>query len=187
MRPLKVDNDKLIDGLISVLRSKGYEGSSLNELASAVGLQKASLYHRFPEGKKEIALTVLEFVNLWVEKNIYNLISDKSILPEVRLLSVIENISNLYDSGENSCILSALSMDSSVSLFKQEIQKVMQLWIDAFTSLGIDFGFNNKVAKEKATLVLINIQGSLIVSKGLGSATFFSEVLKNIENMYKNT
>jgi len=63
----------------------------------------------------------------------------------------------------------------------------MQLWIDAFTSLGIDFGFNNKVAKEKATLVLINIQGSLIVSKGLGSATFFSEVLKNIENMYKNT
>jgi len=55
MRPQKVNNTELVKGLLNVFRSKGYDGASLNDLAVASGLQKASLYHRFPNGKKEIA------------------------------------------------------------------------------------------------------------------------------------
>ena len=186
MRPQKVEDEQLISGLMSVLRSKGYEGSSLNELASGSGLQKASLYHRFPEGKKEIALAVLNYVNTWVENNLYNILIDKSLKPKKRLNLVIENINNLYNNGEKSCVLNALSMDSSVSLFALEIKKIMQLWIDGFTELGIDIGFKKKLAAENALQVLISIQGSLVISKGLGSSTPFLSALKSIEIMYQD-
>ena len=76
-------------------------------------------------------------------------------------------------------------MDSSVSLFALEIKKIMQLWIDGFTELGIDIGFKKKLASENALQVLISVQGSLIISKGLSSPAPFLRVLKSIESMYQ--
>ena len=70
MRPQKVEDQALLLGLMAVLSAKGYDGASLNELAESSGLQKASLYHRFPAGKKEITSAVLNYVNEWVKKNI---------------------------------------------------------------------------------------------------------------------
>jgi len=56
MRPKKVLDETILKGLAEVFRSKGYEGASLKDLSEATGLKKASLYHRFPNGKSEMAL-----------------------------------------------------------------------------------------------------------------------------------
>ena len=55
----KVHDEKLIERLTSVFRIYGYEGASLSRIAEATGLQRASLYHRFPGGKEEMAEAVL--------------------------------------------------------------------------------------------------------------------------------
>ncbi len=185
MRPPKVEDQALLDGLMAVLRAKGYEGSSLNELAGSSGLQKASLYHRFPGGKKEITLAVLHYVHEWIRKYIYERLTDQSLSPAERLGDVIQSIHSLYQGGEKSCILKALSMDSSVELFREEIKESMQRWIDGFTALGVDYGFTRDAAQEKAFQVLIAIQGSLIVSKGLGSTAPFVAAVEAIEKMYR--
>ncbi len=185
MRPPKVEDQALLDGLMAVLRARGYDGSSLNELAGSSGLQKASLYHRFPGGKKEITLAVLHYVHEWIRTYIYERLTDQSVSPAERLGSVIQSIHSLYQGGEKSCILKALSMDSSVDLFGEEIKASMQLWIDGFTTLGVDCGFTRKSAQEKAFQVLIAIQGSLIVAKGLGSTVPFVSAVASIEKMYQ--
>lgn len=187
MRPQKVIEEQLIDRLMSVLQAKGYEGSTLNDLAKATGLQKASLYHRFPDGKREIALAVLSFVNSWVEKNIYGILTNSSLTKEKRLQSVIKNIQNLYDNGQKGCLLGVLTIESSVSLFNTEINKTMQLWKDGFTAIGMEYGFTKKKAAEKALTTLFFVQGSLIVSRGTESANPFQFALKSIENMYLET
>jgi AcrR family transcriptional regulator len=186
MRPQKVENQSVINGLMSVLMAKGYDGATLNELAEATGLKKASLYHRFPEGKKEIAAAVLTYVNEWVHENIYLLLTNTSVLPTVRLSKVLENIDTLYDKGENSCIIRAMSLDASLEIFGEQVNLTLQLWIDGFTELGVSLGFTREIAAEKAFQTLINIQGSLVVSKGLGSTTVFQSALKNIEKIYLN-
>jgi AcrR family transcriptional regulator len=117
MRPQKVTNQNLIEGLMSVIQSKGYNGSSLNDLANSTGLQKASLYHRFPKGKKEITSAVLTYVEQWVDINIVELLSDMGQKPNERLKIVIENIDNLYDGGEKICVLRALTMDNNFKSF----------------------------------------------------------------------
>lgn len=51
--------DEIIDTAAQVFRQKGYHGASMNDLAEAVHLQKASLYHHF-SSKQEILLEILE-------------------------------------------------------------------------------------------------------------------------------
>jgi AcrR family transcriptional regulator len=184
MRPQKVEDQALLSGLMTVLSAKGYDGASLNELAEASGLQKASLYHRFPAGKKEITSAVLNYVNDWVKKNIYALLTNSSLSPSERLKTAIKNINELYNNGNSICILRALSMDTGVEIFGEQIKESMLLWVKGFTALGEDCGFTKDIAREKAYQVLINIQGSLIVSKSLGSNSWYKAALKNIETMY---
>ena len=164
--------------------TKGYDGASLNELAEASGLKKASLYHRFPEGKKEIAAAVLTYVNEWVHENIYIILVNASILPTERLEKALQNIDTLYNGGENSCIIRAMSLDSGLEIFGEQIKQTLQLWIDGFTALGLSIGFTKEIATEKAFQTLINIQGSLVIAKGLGSKNVFQMSLKAIEKIY---
>ena len=81
MRPLKVSDQKLTECLLEVLRAKGYDGSSLNELALAGGLKKASLYHRFPGGKEALAQSVLNSYAAFLEQNVFEVLSNKKIKP----------------------------------------------------------------------------------------------------------
>lgn len=185
MRPKKIEDRELILNLMSVLRKKGYEGSSLNQLADAAHLNKASLYHRFPGGKKEIADVVLDFTDEWVKEHIYELLSKSSIAPQERLDLVLKAIGeDLYNNGNEMCLLRALSIDDSQGMFGDKIKCSMSTWIDAFTLLGIDFGFSKKESAEKAIQVLIQIQGGLVVSDGLGSLTPFKNVLQTLKDMY---
>ncbi len=185
MRPQKVTEQNLLEGLLSVIQSKGYEGASLNELASSSGLQKASLYHRFPNGKKEITSAVLSYVDQWVEENIVNLLSDTTIKQEKRLKQVINNIDTLYSGGKKTCVLRALTMDSNIELFGKQLKQIMNNWILGFTNLGVSFGYSQKEAKSKALQILVLVQGSLVVSKALSTMEPFQKSLITISNIYK--
>jgi len=54
MRPSKMSDEKVFEGLSDVFRRKGYDGASYSDLMKATGLVKASLYHRFPGGKADM-------------------------------------------------------------------------------------------------------------------------------------
>ncbi len=187
MRPQKVENEILLDGLMSVLRSKGYDGASLNELASSTGLQKASLYHRFPGGKKEITMAVLDHVDEWLNMHVFAVLQQRDRLPEERLSSVLVNVKELYQAGEAICIIRALSMETGLALFGEKLKNSMNSWIDSFSVLGQDIGLNKNEADQKAVRVVVKIQGSLIVSKTLQSTKPFIDALKEIEMMYQGT
>lgn len=185
MRPPKVEEEELLKGLMSVLRSKGYDGASLNELAGSSGLKKASLYHRFPGGKKEITTAVLQYVNEWFATNIENILLNQDLPPAKRLVKVVESINYLYEKGKQTCLLRALSMDTGITLFAEELKQSMQKWIDNFSTLGLAFGYAPDIAQQKAVQVITNIQGSLVVSKALGNAHPFEQAMDEILRLYK--
>ncbi len=55
MAPRLVSDSDLLERLGLLFRANGYDGSSLGDIAAATGLQKSSLYHRFPGGKQQMA------------------------------------------------------------------------------------------------------------------------------------
>ncbi|SOE23552.1 DNA-binding transcriptional regulator, AcrR family [Spirosomataceae bacterium TFI 002] len=184
MRPQKILDKDLLAALSKVFRAKGYEGASLADLAEEVGLQKASLYHRFPQGKKEMADAVLAHIGQWVEVNIFAVLRDATLSPNVRLKAALSHVRALYDGGNESCSFRAFSMESGLSLFEESINNGMNEWISAFTSLGISTNLTPEKAKEYALQTLIDIQGSLIVAKGMSDLQVFENTLQNIESRY---
>lgn len=184
MRPQKIDDRDLLTGLKSVLTAKGYDGAKLNELAASSGLQKASLYHRYPGGKKEIALAVLNFIGQWVNKHIIQLLHSSEIIPTERLEEALTKISELYNDGKSTCILRALSLDGGMEMFNEEIGNSARSWVHAFEKLGLDFGFDSETALQYAYRVLTTLQGSLVVSKMLDDTNVFKSGLSQIREMY---
>ena len=112
MRMAKVSDQEILTGLMSVFRSKGYDGASLNELAEATGLKKASLYHRFPGGKKEMTTAVLDFMESWIDEKVYKVLSDDQVVPAKRLEEALTNINIVYNEGREVCLYRSLSMDT---------------------------------------------------------------------------
>jgi TetR/AcrR family transcriptional repressor of lmrAB and yxaGH operons len=47
--------EKMIDATITLMRRNGFHGTGLNEILKESGAPKGSMYHFFPEGKRQIA------------------------------------------------------------------------------------------------------------------------------------
>ena len=184
MRPQKITNQDLLTALLATIRSKGYDGASMKDLETASGLKKASLYHRFPGGKKEIAQRVMGFVGDWISENVIKILTDTAIDPTKRLDLVIQNIYTFYKGGEETCLFRALSLDNSFEIFHTELQFGMKKWLEAFETFGIDNGDAEQIAKEKALTSIILIQGSLLVAKVLNDKSTFSKSLEDIKALY---
>ena len=184
MRPQKILDTDMISGLTKVFRDKGYEGTSLNDLAEITGLKKASLYHRFPNGKQEMAECVLSDIDQWVDKNIFIPLLDETKPTKLRLKDALKNIEILYDSGKETCVLRAFSMNSGLSLFEQQVKSGIYKWIAAFSNFGVAVKLSSTQSQQNAVQTLIELQGSLIVTKGLADTTIFKNTLRNIEKRY---
>lgn len=184
MRPQKVLDKDIYSALTKVFRAKGFEGASLNEIADATGLKKASLYHRFPEGKTQMAEAVFNYTDEWVEKNIFGALINETLTPTQRLDKSVNCIKQLYNGGDESCIFRSLSMKVGLELFGSRIKNGMEQWIHHFKELGIAFGQSEEEANNNAIQNLIDIQGSLIVSEGLKDLSVFENTLQIIKNRY---
>jgi AcrR family transcriptional regulator len=56
---MSISRDQILDSAAQVFCQKGYHGASMADIARAVGLQKATLYHHFG-GKQEILSELLD-------------------------------------------------------------------------------------------------------------------------------
>lgn len=184
MRPQKVLELEILTGLAQVFRTKGYDGASLAELSAATGLKKASLYHRFPGGKQEMAAAVLGHMDNWVQSHVFHALLDTAKPAHERLTNGLLEIRKLYDKGNEVCIFRALSMKSGLELFEHQITSGMKAWVNAFVEVGKALGLSNAQSYDNAVQTLIEIQGALLVTKGMDDINIFENALKKIEQRY---
>ncbi len=184
MRPQKVSDIETLQGLLSVFRSKGYDGASLNELSQAAGLKKASLYHRFPGGKKDMTLAVLAFMESTLKEHVYEVLTDTKQPGQVRMTKTIENIDGLYKGGEEICMYRSLSLDTGINIFGKEIQQGIQLLLDGFIYFGKEMGMTEEMSISNAEQTFIDIQGSLVLAKSMGTTRPFKNILVQIKERY---
>jgi AcrR family transcriptional regulator len=184
MRPQKVQDLQMLNGLMSVFRAKGYDGASLSELATATGLKKASLYHRFPGGKKDMTSAVLTYLNDWVHQNIHEVLLSDQKNREQRLSDAIQGIKDVYKDGTEICLYRSLSLDSGIDLFGNQIRDGIKQWTEAFRLFGLEIGMTETVTIDNANQTFIEVQGSLVLSKTMNSTDYFLNTLEKIKERY---
>ena len=184
MRPQKISDHQLTEKMLEVLRSRGYDGSSLNELALVGGLKKASLYHRYPGGKEELVQSVLMHYNTLVSANVLEVVSKKKKTKK-RIKSAFNNIKEIYVDGQSNCLYRALTMESGLDLYGPEIAEQCKKWVQAFEALGRSLGFKKKKAKKLAMEGLIKIQGALVVSRIFNDIQLFQDTVDELQQVYR--
>src|SRR5437667_12650098 len=98
MRPAKISDERLFQGLSDVFRRKGYDGASYSDLMKATGLVKASLYHRFPGGKAEMVDAILSTVDRHFAEYVLKPASEEG-RPRDRARKIVLTLSESYDTG----------------------------------------------------------------------------------------
>lgn len=178
----RIHDDRLIDRLSEVFQTHGYDGASLSLLSQATGLQRASLYHRFPGGKEEMAQVVLDRAVRWL--------SEHALVPlarpgsaEKRVRAMTAKLADYYDRGHRSCLLDTLTLGSRDSPLRERVSDAMKRWIEAMAATAVDAGASPNEAHRRAEAALVQIQGGLVVARGTGDSTAFLRALDELPRL----
>jgi TetR/AcrR family transcriptional regulator, lmrAB and yxaGH operons repressor len=179
-RKPSVDEEELMARLSAVFRDVGYEGATLTVLSEATGLKKASLYHRFPQGKEQMAREVLESAAGWLEEHILSPLKSDSP-PSDRIAAMVKRLDEFYSGGKQACLLNMLSSAHiHEGPFTQLIKRIFEAWISALSVVLIDAGVDREAARTRAERAVIMLQGSLVFARGMGTTRPFREFLKTL-------
>lgn len=169
--------------LTEVFARFGYDGASMELLSQATGLKKASLYHRFPGGKKEMARHVLSNITAWFLDRVDAVIRDTSRPLDVRLEEALVAISDLFANGDRNCPLRMLSAGSESASFQEAIAACFAILSDGFSLVAMENGLPEDIAKAKAMEAIINIQGSLVLSRAMNDNNIFRTSISAIPKL----
>ncbi len=175
----KITDVQLLNRLTEVFRTHGYEGASLSKISEATGLQRASLYHRFPGGKAEMAEAVLNRAGEWLEVHALRLLTESGP-PEQRLRQMARKLDEFYEGGKQSCLLDALSFGVEEGGIRDHQRAAMQAWVEAIAIMLRESGLPTRAARERAQDAVIRIQGSLVMARATGDPRPFRRTLRNL-------
>ncbi|MCP4141485.1 MAG: TetR/AcrR family transcriptional regulator [Chloroflexi bacterium] len=81
--------EEILDAAAEIFRIKGYHATSMQDIAGAVNLQKASLYHHV-SSKQEILLDLLDQALELLSGEVIGIVQDEELLPDEKLHQMME-------------------------------------------------------------------------------------------------
>jgi TetR/AcrR family transcriptional repressor of lmrAB and yxaGH operons len=167
----RIDDKELLDRLTRVFQDYGYEGASLSRISKATGLERASLYHRFPNGKDQMAEAVLEHVGQRFSELLAPLKGTGPLA--LRIRETGRRLRSFYEDGAVACVLDTLSLRDGSSALHEAIKNAYSAWRDAFAAAAREAGASSAVARRKAEYAIMSIHGSLVLARATGDKTAF--------------
>ena len=177
----QVPDSALVQRLTEVFRKTGFTAASLAELQESTGLKKSSLYHRFPEGKTQMAEAVLDNTLRLFAEEILAPADDLSIELSERIAQIGANLSDFYDAGLLSCLLESLSIGNVPPGLSGKLHTMMNAWIGSFALLSQSSGLSQADALKRSSNTVALIEGALVVSRVTGDNTVFQRAIGELE------
>ncbi|WP_375548617.1 TetR/AcrR family transcriptional regulator [Oceanicaulis alexandrii] len=179
-RKALIDNDSLFEKISDAFRADGYEGASLARLSEATGLKKASLYHRFPGGKDQMASEILDWdVGRLAEYVSADLGAEGSA--QARLSAMSETLRAFYHGGASACLLNRLTGSTdALKQFSEPVASAFHALRDAITDVLVETGLTPDNARQRAEDGLMLIQGALIYAQATHAPEVFARVIQTL-------
>ena len=177
-----VSDEVFLATALDLFRTYGFEGVSLKRLAAATGLEKASLYYRYPGGKDEIAMAIATDVVSWFQANVFQPLSGAGPARK-RVSFVSERLREFYSGGSKACLMDVLSIPGGSEELRLALRGAMQAWVSAFAQAAKESGLGTAAARSRAEEAIIRIEGSLVLARVLGDTGGFERVLKSLPDL----
>ena len=177
-----VSDEVFLATAVELFRTYGYEGVSLKQLADATGLEKASLYYRYPGGKDAITMAIAEAMGSWLQANVTEVLAGSGS-PRRRVTAVVEKLRAFYAGGTKSCVLEALSLQGGSAELQLGLKAAMQALVAAFAQIARECGHSAAAARLKAEEAVVRLEGALILARVVGDPACFERVLKLLPDL----
>ncbi len=180
----------IIEKTAPVFNTKGYAGTSINDLMLATGLTKGSIYGNF-ENKDEVALAAFDYnferVITYIRgkmdmhtSSIDKLLVYPQVYRDFLKLSILQSGCPINNTSAES--------DDTHPLLKEKAAKALQFWrerLEYRIQIGID---NNEIkpdlnVKEFVSVFMSLIQGSVIQTKVTGKIAPLNATMDFLERM----
>jgi TetR/AcrR family transcriptional regulator, lmrAB and yxaGH operons repressor len=169
----------VIPVLGEVFREHGFAGSSLSEITRRTGLGKGSLYHFFPDGKKEMAEAVLDDVANWFETNVFSMLRE-SRDPGHGIGRMFEEVDQYFRSGRRICLVGAFALDETRDRFETRVNEYFTAWTRALADALKRNGLTAREARATAEDIVVGIQGALVLARSQNDPVVFTRVLRRL-------
>ncbi|GAA1458910.1 TetR/AcrR family transcriptional regulator [Williamsia maris] len=179
MAPRSISDIDLVARLEAVFRAVGYDGASLATIAAATGLQKSSLYNRFPGGKQQMAAEVAASVGIRFATDILAPLTIDAPAA-VRIGRVAANLETFYRSGEHQCLLNMLSIGDPGVAARTNLRDGADHWITAFADVACGAGATRDDATARAEDAVCAIEGALVLARVTGRTDAFHRALTRL-------
>ena len=176
---MQARSESLIAKLLAVFQTNGFEGASLSKLTEATGLIKASLYHRFPGGKEEIAQAVLQDVDRQFAEYVLKPVFEPGT-PADRLAQVAARLAKFYGNGKRACLLEKLSVGGEPAALRAHVRQTLEFWVGAFARLAEESGVAPEAARQRASDAIGAIEGALVVTRITGENGPFLRAVESL-------
>jgi AcrR family transcriptional regulator len=182
----RVGDAELIDRISRVFRRHGYEGATMARLSAATGLEKASLYHRFPGGKDEMVFAAASAGSAWFQEHVLQPLAESGdTAAQVKV--VCQRLREFYDEGQLPCVLESLSLPAGSEELHRALGTTLDAWIEAFTRLARNSGLPAAAARERAEQAIVEVEGSLVLSRVKGDSGPFLRAIRKLPKLLTQT
>ncbi|AZO24351.1 TetR/AcrR family transcriptional regulator [Mesorhizobium sp. M1E.F.Ca.ET.045.02.1.1] len=159
---------RMIEATALLIRRRGYHGTSLNDILSASGAPRGSLYFHFPGGKDQL---VIEVTRDSVAKVTERLAADLATEgdPAVAVRRIYQSVARMLEENEFSlgCPVAPVVLDApnDVPDLVEICRSAFEQWIGLLHQAFVRAGVAERRAQALALLVESSLEGLMVIAR----------------------
>lgn len=163
-----------------VFRRYGYHGTTMDTLAAACDLTKASFYHHYPN-KESLMSDVLKWTHERVNEAMFSIAYDQSQPELKRFQDMAKRAKGLFKEDGIGCLMGVIAIDATYALpnLMPQIRSFLDVWAQALAQLFMGT-MNKAAALEYAQQTVSDYEGAILVGRIYGDFSCFDHVTERV-------
>jgi hypothetical protein len=91
-----------------------------------------------------------------------------------------KTLEQVYNGGQSSCFVDILSIGEAQPLFQAALRQTVTAWIEGIAKVLVEAGQDPQSARLRAEDAIIQIEGSLVLSRCLGNTESFQRTIAEL-------
>ncbi|HCG41060.1 MAG TPA: TetR family transcriptional regulator [Pseudomonas sp.] len=176
MRPQKISRGELLERCAEVFKRSGYHGTTMDSLASACGLTKASFYHHY-SSKEALAADVMSWAQECITDALFKLAYDDALSATDRFQEMAKKARRLFEEGAVGCLMVIVSIDATYSIpsLMSQVRSFLDAWAEALAYL-FSGGMSPETALAVGRQTVADYEGAILMSRIYGDFSCFDRV-----------
>ncbi|WP_436906146.1 TetR/AcrR family transcriptional regulator [Acinetobacter johnsonii] len=176
MRKPKITRDELLVRCSNKFRKYGFHGTTMDMLASACDLTKATFYHHY-SNKEELMKDVLLWTHEKIKHNLFSIAYDEKLEPDIRLELMGKKSKKLFQEDSIGCLMGVVAIDAAYT--KADLMAPIRDFLDDW-ALALSHVFAIKFgeieAKQIARQLVAEYEGAILMARIYNDATMIEKV-----------